>query len=289
MGRWADRNKKNTIKDEVYQRLSKMFKEGKGRNRHEDKKHGLDRQYIYSERTYRTYMNEAKHFRLWISENHPECRHLRDCRKYVNEYLQSLIDDGKSAYTITTRKAALVKLFGVDYSAFMETPSRYRRNITRSRYETEYDKHISAKTEAYWAKITSATGLRISELTRIRGTDIKQIGELYYLHVQRGTKGGRDRYALVLDADVAKQIELAGDRPAFPSVPKAFDNHHYRGEYAKRLYNIYARPADDIPPENRYIMRADRKGTILDKKAMKSVSECLGHNRISVIAQHYLY
>lgn len=30
------------------------------------------------------------------------------------------------------------------------------------------------------------------------------------------------------------------------------------------------------------------KGVVYDKKAMKVVTEALGHNRISVIAEHYL-
>lgn len=36
-------------------------------------------------------------------------------------------------------------------------------------------------------------------------------------------------------------------------------------------------------------MRKDRAGEVLDKRAMAIVSKNLGHNRISVIAQSYLY
>lgn len=289
MGRWSARNKRNTIKEEIYNALTGMFREGKGRPRHEDKKTGADKKYIYSERTYYTYMNECKHFRQWIKLSHPECKHLRDCRKWVNEWLQVLIREGKSAYTISTRKAALAKLFQVDYSYFIETPGRYRKNTVRSRLDVEYDRHISAKTEAYWAKITSSTGLRLSELLRVRGSDLFLREGKYYIAVSRGTKGGKVREAVILDNDVAEMIKLSGDRPAFPNVPRAYDNHHYRAMYAQKLYNMLARPVDLIPKQDRYIMRKDRKGVILDKEAMKEVSEAMGHNRISVIAQSYLY
>ena len=289
MGRWAKRNKQNTLKDEIYAKLSKMFREGKGRARNEDKKKGLDKLYIYSEKSYRTYTNEAKNFRRWINEHHPECKHLRECRKYVNEWILQMIDDKKSAYTISTRKSALVKLFQVDYSFFVETPGRYRKNVTRSRLDVEYDKHISKKNEAYWAKITEGIGLRIAELTRVRGNDVFIEDGKYYLKVRRGTKGGKVRIVEVIDAEVAELIKLAGDRPAFPNVPRAYDNHYHRAVYAKKLYNLYARPIDMIPKEDRYIMRKDRKGVILDKKAMKIVADSMGHNRISVIAQSYLY
>ena len=46
---------------------------------------------------------------------------------------------------------------------------------------------------------------------------------------------------------------------------------------------------NDIPPKERYIMRKERAGEVYDKQAMEIVSKNLGHNRISVIAQSYLY
>lgn len=68
-----------------------------------------------------------------------------------------------------------------------------------------------------------------------------------------------------------------------------YDNHYYRATYANRLYNQLKRDIDDIPPQERYVMRKDRAGEVYDKQAMLLVSRALGHNRISVIAQSYLY
>ena len=45
----------------------------------------------------------------------------------------------------------------------------------------------------------------------------------------------------------------------------------------------------DIPRVDRYIMRKDRAGEVFDKSAMRMVTKNLGHNRIDVIAQSYLY
>jgi len=36
-------------------------------------------------------------------------------------------------------------------------------------------------------------------------------------------------------------------------------------------------------------MRKDRAGVVLDRAAMAKVSKWLGHNRLDVIAGHYLY
>ena len=54
MGKWAKKRAKNTIKDEIYNRLSKLFKAGNGRSRNVDKRNGVDREYIYSSKTYKT-------------------------------------------------------------------------------------------------------------------------------------------------------------------------------------------------------------------------------------------
>ena len=75
----------------------------------------------------------------------------------------------------------------------------------------------------------------------------------------------------------------------FNKLSSNYDNHFYRATYASRLYNQLKRDIDDIPTEDKYIMRKDRAGEIYDKKAMLLVSNALGHTRISVIAQSYLY
>lgn len=57
----------------------------------------------------------------------------------------------------------------------------------------------------------------------------------------------------------------------------------------EKYYDEYKRKEKDIPPKERYIMRKERAGEVYDKQAMEIVSKNLGHNRISVIAQSYLY
>ena len=62
-----------------------------------------------------------------------------------------------------------------------------------------------------------------------------------------------------------------------------------RNYEGKALYSIIARDVKSIPPKERYCMRGDRKGEVLDKVAMYVASRNLGHNRIDVIARNYLY
>ena len=86
----------------------------------------------------------------------------------------------------------------------------------------------------------------------------------------------------------------------FEKVSKNADIHSYRSDYATALYKQYARPINEIPYDRLnvgtgrwyqsevYVCRGDRAGTKYDKQAMLIVSNALGHNRLSVIAGHYL-
>lgn len=296
MGKWAKKRAKNTIKDEIYNRLSKLFKAGNGRSRNVDKRNGVDREYIYSSKTYKTYHNECKRFAVWCRKTHPEVRHLKECKKYVNEYLTYQISSGKSPWTLTTQKAALAKLYGVDYASFIATPPRERSKIKRSRNPVSRDKNISANTEKFLSTITSATGLRRNELCKITGDALRYDSSgRPFLHITRGTKGGKIRDAVIIGATpeeteyIVGLFKSAGKMKLLPKVSSAYDNHRYRAEYAKRLYQHFARNIDEIPKKERYIMRKDRAGEILDKQAMRKVSTAMGHNRIDVIALNYLY
>lgn len=297
MGKWATKKSRYTVTDEIYRKLNAMLQEGKGRSRQEDKKAGVDKNYIYSTKTYETYKAEAKRFARWAQQAHPEVRHLKDLRKYADEYLQQQIDEGKSAWTLSTRKAAIAKTLGVEYTDMIATPSRERKNIVRSRYTAVRDAHISEETEARYAAITASTGLRRRELIKITGDDLwrdPESGKLFLL-INKGTKGGKVRKAPLCPATQEQEQELlqlfqsAGRLKICPKLPSAYDNHHHRAEYAKRLYSRLARPVEQIPKEDRYILRKDRKGEILDRKAMLEVSKAMGHNRIDVIAANYLY
>lgn len=296
MGKWAKKRAKNTIKDEIYNRLSKMFKAGNGRSRNIDKRNGVDREYIYSSKTYKTYHNECKRFAVWCRKTHPEVRHLKECKKYVNEYLTYQISSGKSPWTLATQKSALTKLYGVDYASFIATPPRERSKIKRSRNPVSRDKNISANTEKFLSTITSATGLRRNELCKITGDALRYDSSgRPFLHITRGTKGGKIRDAVIIGATpeeteyIVGLFKSAGKMKLLPKVSSAYDNHRYRAEYAKRLYQRFARNIDDIPKKERIYLRKDRKGEILDRSCLMYISSCLGHSRIDVLYSNYLY
>lgn len=298
MGRWAKKRAKErskSLKNQVYEKVLKMHKEGQGRSKFQDKKDGISGKFIYSSSTYQTYKKSGKLFCSWLEKEHPEVKQLKDGQQYVNQYLECLVKEDYSPWSISTKKAALSKIFQVPAGTFIQTPTRERAKIKRSRYESSLDKNISKATEEYYSKITSATGLRRSELLKITGDALYEKDGKFYIRVEKGTKGGRPRVAEVIGKDDKETQEIVnlfkekGKLRVVSSVPKHLDNHFYRGQYAKRVYNRYARSEKFIPQEKKYIMRKDRAGEVLDRDAMLITSKYLGHNRIDVIAQSYLY
>lgn len=301
-GRWAKRRQKKKEKaqqKESYrktarERLQAMVNAGMGSKRSEDKSEADTKNKIYSKATFKTYKQQFKHFADWLEKAHPEAETLEDARAFVDDYLRHLIELERSAYSISTAKAAIAKIMGVEATQFIATPPRLRADIKRSRGEAVRDKHISDKKEEELARFTSATGLRRKEMTMIKAEDLFFENGQAYLNVTQGTKGGKPRVAKIVGKtdeetkDIVKWIQSKKGR-LFNKLSSNYDNHYYRATYANRLYNQLKRDIDEIPLEQRYIMRKDRAGEIYDKKAMLLVSNALGHNRISVIAQSYLY
>lgn len=301
-GRWSKKRQKRKEKaqqKESYrktarERLQTMINAGMGSKRSEDKAEADTKNKIYSKATFKTYKQQFKHFADWLKEAHPEAVTLEDARGFVDEYLRHLIEMERSAYSISTAKAAIAKIMGVEATQFIATPPRLRADIKRSRGEAVRDKHISDKKEEELARFTSATGLRRKEMTMIKSDDLFFKNGQAYLNITRGTKGGKPRVAKIVGKTeeetkaIVKWIQSKEGR-LFNKLSSNYDNHYYRATYANRLYNQLKRDIDKIPTQERYVMRKERAGEVYDKQAMLMVSNALGHNRISVIAQSYLY
>ena len=302
-GRWNKKRQKRKEKalqqKEGYRktarlRLQAMLKAGMGSKRSKDKAEADTKNKIYSKATFETYKQQFRHFADWLNKAHPEAVTLEDARAFVDEYLRHLIELERSAYSISTAKAAIAKIMGVEATQFISTPPRLRANIKRSREVAERDKHISDKKEEELARFTSATGLRRKEMTMITAEDLFFENGQAYLKIDKGTKGGKSRVAKILGKTeeetkhIVKWIQSKQGR-LFNKLSSNYDNHFYRATYANRLYNQLKRDIADIPTQERYVMRKERAGEVYDKHAMLQVSRALGHNRISVIAQSYLY
>lgn len=301
-GRWAKKrrlkkekeNKIPSFKTVGQERLIEMLRAGFGRSRSLDKARGQTKNRLYSKQSYITYKNQFRYFSDWVKETHPDVHSIDEAETLVDKYLQYLIVQNRSAYSIATAKAALSKVFQTDATQFIATPIRRRADVQRSRFSVERDKHISDKLEQRLSQFTSATGLRRKEMLQIEAEDLFFKNGKAYLNVTKGTKNGKSRVAEIMgvsEAETKMIVEFIQSKKGrlFPKLSPHYDNHYYRGIYAKRIYSFYARKEKDIPKSERYVMRKERAGEVLDKLAMKITSKMLGHERINVIAQSYLY
>ena len=301
-----------------------------GEKRHDAKKteHTHSPAGIFSYRTFETYMKQGCAFAKWAKLEHGS-RTLAEARPYVESYLQSGIDRGLSAYTLSTQRAALCKLYGCTARDFaIQLPERRREDIQRSRKKAARDYGFSKENNADILAFARVTGLRRHELAAVKPEQIRQNTDGSVTICQIKGKGGKVRDIDVLLGKEEAVLKFAGNpagRPVFSSVPSHMDVHGCRREYANAMYHSYqeklwkteGRDFRNLPPiwelrpvrnpdgsylkkpdgrrvktwqliSSYYRCKKDRRGVVYDKKVMLYVSRQLGHNRISVVAGHYL-
>lgn len=276
--------------DQVLQTLNSKL--AIGRSKHSDKlaetkPREITSNYIFSWNTYRSYLRHGCYFVLWCKEKY-QCKTLEQCRSHVDDWLKH-----RKALSASTQKldaSSLAKIFGCSTTEFVKTDARLRENIKRSRGKKKMDAHFSEKKNWELVEFCKSVGLRRAELSALYGNCLKEEDGQYFVIVQSGSKGGKYREAPVTgNVDlVIRKMNEAGNKKVFAKISSAVDIHSYRADYATAIYLANARPLDQIPKCDRYYCRKDKKGVWYDKEAMKITSKALGHNRISVIAEHYL-
>lgn len=302
-----------SLRQQVYDELQK--KNGFGRSKHEDKKAGISGQYIYSFNSMKTYLKHCFYFVEWCKNqdyikeelNHKP-RTLAECFPYVEPFLRDEERRGLSAYTIKMQKSALSKLYGADLTR-IKTRATSRADIKRSRDEVERDKHFSEKKNADFVNCCRCVGFRRSEMERAKASDLMQVGGLYFMRITG--KGGRIRAAMLVGTpdEIERAVDYINTMTGQNKIPNGADVHSYRADYATRIYNRYARPIEEIRGQSInyteltgktakggetvyksaiYYYRRDRAGQALDRRAMIMASQSLGHNRESVVGEHYL-
>ena len=257
-----------------------------GHSKYEDKKIGITADYIYSISTYKSYLKHGCYFVKWAKAAHG-CKDLDSAKPFINEYLQMRIDNKISPYTQKLDASALAKIYGCSANDFIKTDTRHRADIKRSRGEKVRDKHFSEKRNQEFVDFCRATGLRRSEIKSLRGEQLVFDEDINSYFLDIVGKGGRRRLAPILSDETVERVKNANGL-VWDKIPNGADIHSYRADYCTAIYNKHARPLNEIPKKERYCCRSDLKGIWYDKKAMLIASSALGHNRISVIAAHYI-
>lgn len=282
------RRNKSYAKDlhqQAYDRLTGM--QSFGESKKDAVANGTDKDKIFSVSTYKAYWKHTKYFIAYIKEHHPECTTLKSAKKYVNEWLQTRVDRGLSAWTIHAEAKAMGKLYGItpEDADYFTPPKRNRRDISRSRVERVRDRHFSKTNNDELIRFCRGTGLRRSELESLKGKDLvsreqveMELSRLcgipegdrtqrdaksmevlrdallfdceYFAHVRSG-KGGRERMSPIIGGDEGRIVErmknTEAEEKVWQFVHKSADIHSYRADYATAMYKSRARKIEDIP------------------------------------------
>ena len=273
------------LHQQAYDRLTGM--QAFGESKKEAVANGTEKEKIFSFNTYKSYWKHTKYFIKYIKENHPECTTLKSAKKYVNEWLQTRVDQGLSAWTVQLEAKAMGKLYGIspDDENYFKPPKRNREDIKRSRGDRVRDKHFSKTNNDELIKLCKGTGLRRAELGELRGKDLvtreeieAEISQLesrpaaeltpadtkrlemlqdtrlfegdYFTHVRNG-KGGRERMSPIIGPNTEQIVERIKSTPAeekvWQHIHQSADIHGYRAEYATIIYKAKARAIEEIP------------------------------------------
>ena len=168
------------LKEQIYDKLTGMLRAGEGTSKKEAILNDTDREKIFSYGTFQSYWKHCKYFANYIQDIHPECTTIKAARKYVNEWLQSRVDNGGingkplSAWTITLERESLGKLYGIKPSDpdFFQAPKRRRVDIVRSRGSVTRDKHFSEKNNDEFIRFCKGTGCRRNVIKKLKGKDL---------------------------------------------------------------------------------------------------------------------
>ena len=294
---------KVSLNEQLRQRLSGCLAIGRSRNL--DKKSGIDcRQFIYSWGSYKAYFKQGKAFIKFCKAKGYKCKTLEDCRQYCDLWLQESIDRGLSAHTLKLYTATLSKIYATSSDAFIKTPTRHRKDITRSRKPAVRDKNFNPELHQNTINFLLSTGLRRNEANSLRGLalfvdsdeadGIDGTGPRYKLRITSGSKGGRPREVLIIgDVDnVVAMMKAAGDGKVFPNkLPANLDVHNLRARHACLLYKYYhdkyGGPKDR---KDKFFPRGEMAHkAVYSKKLMRLVSEQLGHSRIGIFFFFFSY
>lgn len=283
--------RKNAAKHEMLQALYRQSKQGHGNSKREAKAaHGGVSPYIHSKATYQTYQQQVARYGDWLAQNYPYTK-AADAGQYVQEYIDTMKAEGKSAWTQQTARAAVGKALGVSPASLAQTDTRHAADIKRGRSSTTHSAAAAAK---------YSDDMQICECIGVRHG--KEAGQVTpdNCHWQGGHiasvslvgKGGRPRDAVVLPGkgrDILEARCAAAPHGGTHLVGEmtGCNVHAARARYAARCYD---KAMAEGRTSGKTYAPQDGSGKEYDTGALDFVNEQLGHGagRYDVAVYNYL-
>ncbi len=240
---------------------------------------------IRSINTAKAYRKCGEYFANWLKEVKGINKINLVTTEVAGEYLQYR-DEYCSAWTVKQDMAAINKIFKFNLKS-KEIGLKQRKliDIKRSRNGPEVNRPgllTKCKEQIFFIR---SCGCRRDSIMRVKYSDIVFKNGLA-TGVRLIEKGGKERTAPVLEQYQTEFTDFTNRHELHPNeaIFKLFDTHvaahFYRAQYAKNLYKELF---------NRIGNEKHEKYKGYDKEVLKQVSKALGHNRVNVVVDNYMY
>lgn len=194
-------------------------------------------------KSWKAYMNSAIKFGEWCKRTN-KCRHFEDCRPYIQDYADWLVEQGLSASTVHTYLAGICRVFEVPMDK-VQKPKRVTAQNTRSRGKREVDDRRDAAREISprLYDFACVVGVRRAEYAHLKGNDLVHDESGYpCVRVKRG-KGGKFQLQRILPGDevFVRSYFNGSESLVFTrdELNNKIDLHHLRAVLAQRAYQYY--------------------------------------------------
>lgn len=279
---------RRSLHQQAYDRFQSMQAWGDSKRDDKTSDPAAVRDKLYSFSTYKTYFQQTKQFLRWVKEQHPETQNLKEARQYRRDWLQKQVNDGASAWTVSTASAALNKLYDIrpEDPDYFTPPKRQKADIVRSRGPKIRDQHFSEMKNADLVNFCRGVGPRVNVLRKLRSDDlytrdqaeaalaaakarddkaaVKAITEALKLYPDQDyfvrhyrDKNGKTRFAPIVGPHKFEIVERFRNTPpgkkVWEYVNTNADIHGYRADYATYLYKLTARPIESLKYRNKML------------------------------------
>ena len=296
------------------QRQDKKYIEASGENF--DKTQLLEKQYFYRKDTYDACLKCAVRFVDWVRKESgltDKRVPIREYSQYIGNYIQHRIDSGEvSPRTIAKERSQLSKVWLVDTDHIQILPCKTESDKGRtpdSHFDMRNERNISAtefyqmigarkgeyrfindqEFKVYQEKINNSTDPRLRELNlTLRHNNDGQCPNIYpVLNKETGlidkvvvihAKHGKTNVSEILPENREKvtQIFRSQEYRNFFYPSDHCNVHQCRRDYARALYDHYARPIETLSREEKFMCR-DGTHRQYDREALAIVAQSLGH------------
>lgn len=242
---------------------------------------------IYSHQTFENYKQTCIEFEKWLNANYPNVKDIEKISKdHAKEYLLSRQERGLSSWTTDKDLAAINKVFSFNMTKKeVGLKRKSYKDSVRSRKDSIMDTKYNPKNYENQILVAKSTGIRRQSMLKIMTSSFNKdiSGKIISITVKE--KGGKIRDALVLEKyrdELTNKINLIEKEKGnscrlFDKYTSRIDNHAFRAEYARNLY--------DELLEKKELSKSDFYGK--DKSLVCLVSQNLGHERPEIVVQHY--